>query len=126
MNIFSDLIKLTSLEILNYGAIFQMISISISNSWGFELFKIKLLLKPLSELFSNKEDLDNITQHSLHFIESNLDIKEFIDYSENGIVDQALYSDVEYLLSQHYDVFGLIDFGLGFDKSKYLENKKEE
>jgi hypothetical protein len=84
---------------------------------GFKLNKIKPILKPLSELLTNKEDLDNITPYSLHFIENNLEIEEFVNLSENGMVDQVLYSDVEYLLSKHYDIYNLILNNLALDKN---------
>lgn len=85
------------------------------NGWGFKLDKIKPLLKPLKDLLDNKEDKKHITPHSLHFIENNFEIKEILVNSYNKIIDQALYSDVEYLLSQHYDVFDLIDNELAYN-----------
>lgn len=85
---------------------------------GFELNKIMPLLKPLDLLLNNVEDKKHITQYSLYFIENNLEIKEFVNKSQNGMVDQALYSDVEYLLFQHYDIYNLILNNLAINKSK--------
>ena len=80
----------------------------VESSQGFET--IKPILTPLEQVNWNKINVEN----HLHFADK---IAEFIEYFEYGkdpidvAVFAAPYPVFRWLLSQHYDVFGLLKTG---------------
>lgn len=73
---------------------------------------IKPTLRPLSDL--TFEDLDKLGKR-YDIQVNNEEVHVFRDLDENTNPLEWRYEDVQYLLSRHFDVFGLIEKGLAID-----------
>jgi len=100
------------LKLKDHNGEIQELSVSTLSSWARGASGMWPILRPLSDL--TFEDLELLGKRYEIQVEGEV-VHVFRDLDENTNPTEWRHDDIQYLLSRHFDVFGLIEKGLAVD-----------
>lgn len=81
-------------------------------NWKYAHLNIKLVLRPLSDLMKDEFKMDDLSKKAVLFLDKTANLPYNNRDNHIGVLR---YSDVQFLLKNHFDIFGLIPQGLAVD-----------